>query len=182
MSYCRFLEGDVYVYMDVAGHLTCSVCSLLPEDGPSGFYAHSTQEMISHLQEHRKAGDRIPSGVFSDLWADDERNFPNNREQKIDALKEMIRLGEELRAADPETFDVNEHWVNNPLISPKSKVYQFEEWEKRIRKEERERVSKVAQNWISEMRGHDGECNCKHEATVLQQFIEHEEFKGETID
>jgi hypothetical protein len=44
---------------------------------------------------------------------------------------------------------------------------------------ERERIEKVAWNWISEMRGHDGECNCKHEASVLQQFIQHDDFKGE---
>jgi hypothetical protein len=44
---------------------------------------------------------------------------------------------------------------------------------------ERERITKLALDWISEMRGHDSDCNCRHEATVLEQFIEHDEFKGE---
>ena len=47
------------------------------------------------------------------------------------------------------------------------------------RKQERERIIKLAQEWISELRGHDGECNCKHEASVLQTFIDHPDFKGE---
>jgi hypothetical protein len=44
------------------------------------------------------------------------------------------------------------------------------------RKYERQRIEKVALNWIDEMRGHDGECDCKHDANVLQQFIQHDEF------
>ena len=44
--------------------------------------------------------------------------------------------------------------------------------------QERERIRNVAQQWISEMRGHDGECNCKNDSDVLQQFIEHDEFSG----
>jgi hypothetical protein len=46
--------------------------------------------------------------------------------------------------------------------------------------EERERIIKVAQTWISEMRGHDSaDCNCRHEATILENFIKHPEFEGE---
>jgi hypothetical protein len=41
---------------------------------------------------------------------------------------------------------------------------------------ERQRIQKVALNWIDEMRGHDGECNCRHDANILQQFIEHNDF------
>ena len=47
------------------------------------------------------------------------------------------------------------------------------------RKLERERIVELAWDWISEMRGHDGDCSCRHEATILQQFIEHVDFKGE---
>jgi hypothetical protein len=42
---------------------------------------------------------------------------------------------------------------------------------------ENKRISDLAENWISEMRGHDGECNCKHDANILQQFVEHSDFK-----
>lgn len=44
---------------------------------------------------------------------------------------------------------------------------------------ERERIVELAWDWIGEMRGHDGDCSCRHEATILQQFIEHVDFKGE---
>ena len=178
MSYCRFLEADVYVYMDVSGYLSCSACSLL--DDRKTFQAYSTQEMVSHLKEHKQQGDRVPTHVFEDLWADDLENFPNGGERRKkeqeEALDELRRMTEELRASDPETFDANQHWINNPLISPISKVHMFAEWEERIRREERERITRVAEQWISEMRGHDGEYDCRHESNVLQQFIEHEEF------
>jgi hypothetical protein len=46
--------------------------------------------------------------------------------------------------------------------------------------QERARIVKVAQLWISEMRGHDSaECNCRHGATILENFINHPEFKGD---
>jgi hypothetical protein len=45
--------------------------------------------------------------------------------------------------------------------------------------QERERIRNLAQQWISEMRGHDGECSCKHDSSVLQQFIKHNEFNND---
>jgi hypothetical protein len=44
---------------------------------------------------------------------------------------------------------------------------------------ERERITKLALNWIDEYEGHDSECDCWIKALGLQQFIDHEEFKGE---
>lgn len=44
---------------------------------------------------------------------------------------------------------------------------------------EQGRITSLAWDWISEMRGHDGECSCRHEASILQQFVEHPDFKGE---
>lgn len=41
---------------------------------------------------------------------------------------------------------------------------------------ERERIVSLAWGWIGEMRGHDGDCSCRHEASILQQFIEHSDF------
>jgi hypothetical protein len=56
----------------------------------------------------------------------------------------------------------------------------YKEYVERGEQQERERIIKVAQLWISEMRGHDSaECNCRHEATVLENFINHPEFKGD---
>ena len=43
---------------------------------------------------------------------------------------------------------------------------------------ERDRIRNLAEDWVSEMRGHDGECNCKNDSNVLQRFIKHNEFNG----
>jgi len=38
-------------------------------------------------------------------------------------------------------------------------------------KQERERIIKIANDWIDEANGHDGECACKHDAIVLEKFV-----------
>jgi hypothetical protein len=40
-------------------------------------------------------------------------------------------------------YYASEHWINNPLIKPQSKVYLFEQWEERIRKEQNECIIKL---------------------------------------
>jgi hypothetical protein len=40
------------------------------------FEAKSTQEMIDHLEEHKKVGHFVPWGVVEHLWDDDKENFP----------------------------------------------------------------------------------------------------------
>ena len=40
-----------------------------------------------------------------------------------------------------EEYEASQHWINNPLIKPRSKVAKFEEWEEYIRKEEVERIA-----------------------------------------
>ena len=44
--------------------------------------------------------------------------------------------------------------------------------------QERRRIRELAETWISEMRGHDGDCSCRHDSNVLQNFIEHGEFNA----
>ena len=56
------------------------------------------------------------------------------------ALTDMIRVGEEIRAVDPELFDANEHWVNNPLITPVNKLAMFNEAIARAKDDERKRA------------------------------------------
>lgn len=78
MSYCRFGEGDVYVFMSVSGWLECCACSLAKDDESVFFQAHSTQEMVDHLNKHIEDGDRVPKDIFDDLWRDDKENFGDN--------------------------------------------------------------------------------------------------------
>jgi hypothetical protein len=74
MSYCRFIEADVYIFMSVGGWLECCGCSL----GRSRF--DSTQEMIDHIAEHRENNDYVPEHVIQDLWEDAGENFPDLKE------------------------------------------------------------------------------------------------------
>jgi hypothetical protein len=141
MSYCRFGEGDVYVFMNVAGWLECCACSLAKTEDSVVFKAKSTQQMVDHLEKHIDDGDRVPQGIFYDLWRDDEENFPKGQKirqkERKEALNSLIQIGQKIREEDPELFDANEHWINNPLISPISKLDMLKDWEFRIRKEER---------------------------------------------
>ena len=93
MSYARFSNADVYVFMCVSGKLECCGC-ILQEcewvDDPSwpifGGYLKavgeeiqtrfdSTQGMVDHLALHRAAGHHVPDYVEPALWGDDAENF-----------------------------------------------------------------------------------------------------------
>lgn len=77
MSYCRFGDADVYVYMDLNGSLACCGCILESESSLSWFY-DSTAAMVAHLAEHRAAGHAIPDDLEADLLEDDADNFPRS--------------------------------------------------------------------------------------------------------
>ena len=34
-----------------------------------------------------------------------------------------------------------------------------------------DRIIRIANDWIDEANGHDGECACKHDAIVLEKFV-----------
>ena len=76
MSYSRFGEADVYVYLDVSGYLTSCACSIVDEQDVWGnFRAYDTEAMVSHLKEHRKNGERVLTDTIERLWADHEENM-----------------------------------------------------------------------------------------------------------
>ena len=84
MSYCRFLEADVYVFMHVDGFLQCCACSITDDDDHWGsFNAFSTAEMINHLNKHKELGHDVPDRVFENIERDDEENFGGKNEEKI---------------------------------------------------------------------------------------------------
>jgi hypothetical protein len=82
MAYSRWIQGDLYIYMDSSGMLCCAACSLMPiEEGAKvkmnqSVYFASTMDMIDHLGEHMDAGDYFPDDVIPALLEDDEENFP----------------------------------------------------------------------------------------------------------
>ena len=91
MSYARFIDNDVYVYLDCGGYLTCCGCNMqerewvdepngivggyfksVGERIPSQFY--TTAEMIEHLDAHRAKGDHIENYCYDGLRAEAEEN------------------------------------------------------------------------------------------------------------
>lgn len=75
MSYCRFLDADVYVFMSVGGWLECCGCWLADEEEGNAYTASTTQQMVEHLRRHEEIGHLVPPHVYDELWADDEENF-----------------------------------------------------------------------------------------------------------
>ena len=90
MSYCRFGEADVYVYLDVSGYLTCCACSLV-EDSWGNFQAYDTETMVAHLKDHRKNGDRVLTDTIERLWADHKENMQFIRETAFEKLRELTK-------------------------------------------------------------------------------------------
>lgn len=97
MSYCRFSEGDVYMYPNVSGGIVCCACrlsELIPTVRTKGgelfgktiepcpycdgegclrctmhksVTLDSRSEAIEHLLEHRRAGDYVPESAIDRL-------------------------------------------------------------------------------------------------------------------
>jgi hypothetical protein len=65
-----------------------------------------------------------------------------------------------IKSIGQEEYDAREHWINNPLIRPQTKVHLFEQWEERIRKEQDNRTVELLEglshpgDWI------EGRCDC----------------------
>lgn len=93
MSYCRFSDADVYVYLDVGGYLNCCACSLGKlEDGdlfPESFYATATDDMLAHLQLHRDAGHDVPDYAIERLREEREENDAWMAKQATSPRKEL---------------------------------------------------------------------------------------------
>lgn len=74
MSYCRFGDGDLYVYADVGGYICCCACFLDPNGKDAQLY--TAAEAIAHVQEHINAGWSVPDDVIPALagWEPKEAN------------------------------------------------------------------------------------------------------------
>lgn len=88
MSYARFSNADVYVFMSTAGHLECCGCLL----GDKWAF-DSTQAMVDHLAEHRAVGHDVPHGIEADLWEDDRINWVDYPRCDLDGCDERVGCG-----------------------------------------------------------------------------------------
>lgn len=98
----------------------------------------------------------------------------SNDEAKKQGWNEYFKLSSEM--LDDEKKHYDEHWVNELLGSPAALISVVETKIARAVLAERKRIRQKAEEWVSEMRGHDGECGCKSEAEILERFINHDDF------
>ncbi len=74
MSYARFSsESDVYVYASANGGIECSRCRFIAdsqEPPRNNAVMVDEDEMIAHLEKHRRAGHRVPDDAFDQLRTD----------------------------------------------------------------------------------------------------------------
>jgi hypothetical protein len=99
---------------------------------------------------------------------------PAQEESKMTAMREYLELSAEF-AVEEDKF-MSEHWANDLLDSPAALISVIETKIARAALGERRRIKKIAEDWIDEMRGHDGECDCKENASILENFINHDDF------
>jgi len=91
MSYCRFLSGDVYMYPDVSGGITCCACSLsnrVKSIFTSGYENHPLFGTVSGC------GDCAGEGCNGCMMPGSS-NFPTYQEA-IDHLHEHVAAGDKV--------------------------------------------------------------------------------------
>jgi len=71
MAYCRFSNGDVYIFEHVKGFLECCSCRLLDNPGSGEDFTTSyRQEMLNHIYRHKVAGHKVGYGAIKRLKRD----------------------------------------------------------------------------------------------------------------
>jgi hypothetical protein len=101
MSYCRFGEGDVYIFFSVDHLLECCGCILqerewVDDESLSFFKGYlksigeivqtrfdTTADMLKHLELHQEKGHYVPDSCIKRLREDQEENDKLMSERKI---------------------------------------------------------------------------------------------------
>ena len=66
MSFARLTnDSEVYVYQDAEGGYTCCFCRLNPH--AEQFNVPTAKLMVTHLEEHRAAGHKVPEYALESL-------------------------------------------------------------------------------------------------------------------
>jgi GTPase Era involved in 16S rRNA processing len=81
----------------------------------------------------------------------DTPGFKADKESRQKAMQRYLELSQQLEdelvaEMGQEEYDASQHWINNPLIKPRSKVAMFEKWEARIRKEVVDEIVELLEN------------------------------------
>ena len=85
MSYCRFSDGDVYMYNHVNGFIECCACSLEPDNRSIAIYTKT--EALQHLYKHNKNGDKVPLYAIARLEKEIKENKPIERHTNENSSK-----------------------------------------------------------------------------------------------
>ena len=95
MSFIRFSEhSDLYIYSHYLGYIECCGCSLYQT-----FKAHSLNELLAHVGEHRQAGHRVPEGFKTllieqvsddDFTASEVKDISKEQKPLLDAIAHMM--------------------------------------------------------------------------------------------
>ncbi len=100
MAFARFgAHSDVYVYASVSGGYTCCGCSLFDPKDPDSKFSKSfntPEDMIEHLEEHIRAGDRVPEYALTRLMDEATLCCIYRGKYSLDELNEAIRIVHEL--------------------------------------------------------------------------------------
>lgn len=110
----------------------------------------------------------------------DAPRFKADKESRQKAMQKYLELSQRLEdelvaEMGQEEYDASQHWINNPLIKPRSKVAMFEDWEERVRKGETERIIKLLEEqrvlcsdekccWLAT----EYSCDCEKTIALLQ--------------
>jgi hypothetical protein len=74
MIYSTIPQYDVAIQASRRG-LACVLCTF--EDiMEHAWIAESTQEMVDHLEAHRRVGDKVPEDITEAVWRDNAANYP----------------------------------------------------------------------------------------------------------
>lgn len=80
MAYCRFSDGDVYLYYSIGDIYVCCGCSLHEGENVE---MDTLFEAIRHLDTHVEKGDKVPEYAFERL-----------EEEAIEEITEIIKKQE----------------------------------------------------------------------------------------
>lgn len=72
MSYSRFGEGDLYLFLGAKGFICCS-CLLAPKDYADMILGEDPQSALDHVNQHIDAGHHVPARCTARL-EDEIRN------------------------------------------------------------------------------------------------------------
>ena len=91
MSYCRFLEADIYLFWSSSGGIECCACLLgRRKKGalvPNSQFFETFKEALEHVADHRDVGHHVPLDVDARIIEDALEHGPRVPRNKAHITK-----------------------------------------------------------------------------------------------